>query len=351
MSSVILVTGGCGYIGSHTVLQLLEEGYEVVILDNFSNSSPAVVERIEKLSGRRPVLIEGDIRDTSLLNELFTAHPISSVIHFAGLKAVGESHERPLHYYENNVVGSLNLLHAMEQAGVFQLVFSSSATVYGEPQEIPIKETHPASRPSSPYGRSKLIIEEILQDMAKSNDNWKVAILRYFNPIGAHPSGLIGESPNGIPNNLLPYISQVAVGKLKELSIYGADYPTKDGTGVRDYIHVCDLADGHSKALTALKYRSGACIWNLGTGNGYSVIEIIREFEAISQIDIPYVVRARRSGDVAACWADPSKAKAELGWKASRTLQDMMKDTWRWQRQNPNGYSEISEKRSIPLLD
>jgi len=350
MNSTILVTGGCGYIGSHTVLSLLEKGCDVIILDNLKNSHPEVINRIEKLGGKRPDFIEGDIRDKSLLDKIFSSHSISSVVHFAGLKAVGESHIKPLHYYENNVVGSLNLLRAMEQAGVFKLVFSSSATVYGEPLELPINEAHPTSNPASPYGRSKLMVEEILQDLASSDDNWKIAILRYFNPIGAHASGLIGENPNGVPNNLLPYISQVAIGKLKELSIFGNDYPTKDGTGIRDYIHVCDLAEGHSKALDALESTTGVSIWNLGTGNGYSVLEIVQAFEAACGINIPYIIRTRRPGDIAACWADPSKASDELGWKAKLMLSDMMKDTWRWQSLNPNGFLELPQKIPSEIL-
>jgi UDP-glucose 4-epimerase len=282
----------------------------------------------------------GDIRDSNLLDEIFSNNRIQAVIHFAGLKAVGESTKHPLYYYDNNVSGTISLLKAMQKSGVFKIVFSSSATVYGNPSadSIPLKENHPYVRPTNPYGRTKSMTEEILRDLAEADERWSIAILRYFNPIGAHESGLIGESPNGIPNNLLPYISQVAVGRLKELSIFGDDYPTPDGTGIRDYIHVCDLAEGHLKALEAIANTTGAHTWNLGTGQGYSVLQVIRAFEAASGISIPYRVSPRRPGDIAEGWADPSKATAELNWRPSRSLSQMMEDTWRWQSQNPLGY-------------
>ncbi len=334
----MLVTGGAGYIGSHTVLALLESGFEVLVLDNLSNSSAVALERVARITGKTPEFIHGDVRDRALLDTLFTRHQVQAVLHFAGLKAVGESVAQPLRYYDNNVHGSQVLLQAMSKAGVHQFVFSSSATIYGDPEQVPISETARGGRPTNPYGRSKLMVEDILRDLAQSDPNWRIAILRYFNPVGAHPSGLIGEDPNGIPNNLLPYVSQVAAGKLAELSVFGNDYPTPDGTGVRDYIHVVDLAEGHLKALLALKSCQGAHAWNLGTGHGLSVMEIIRAFEAASGKKIPYKVVARRPGDIAASYADAAKAQRELNWKAKRGLTEMMQDTWRWQQQNPNGY-------------
>lgn len=338
MSAKILVAGGAGYIGSHTTLALLEAGYEVVVLDNLCNSSLESLRRAERICGKAAVFAQGDIRDRALLDELFAAHKIGAVLHFAGLKAVGESVQKPLDYYDNNVAGSLTLCQAMAQAGVFCLVFSSSATVYGEPTQMPISESLPTGEPTNPYGRSKLMVEHLLRDLAASDPRWSIALLRYFNPVGAHPSGLIGEDPNGIPNNLLPYISQVAVGKLQQLSVFGDDYPTPDGTGVRDYIHVVDLADGHVKALQAIASSSGTHVWNLGTGTGYSVLEMIEAFTAASGRAVPYQVVPRRAGDIAECWADASKAERELGWKATRTLAEMMTDAWRWQLNNPNGY-------------
>jgi UDP-glucose 4-epimerase len=286
-----------------------------------------------------PVFVEGDIRDRNLLDRLFTDYRIDVVMHFAGLKAVGESVIQPLRYYDNNVHGSQVLLQAMAAAGVFSFVFSSSATVYGEPEKIPITEVCPVSQPINPYGRSKLIVEDMLLDLAVSDPHWRIAILRYFNPVGAHESGLIGEDPNGIPNNLLPYISRVAAGKLPELAIFGNDYPTPDGTGVRDYIHVVDLAEGHLYALKAIKVRAGAHVWNLGTGQGYSVLQIIRAFEAASGKSVPYRIAPRRPGDIAICYADPTKAECDLGWKAKRGLDEMMRDAWHWQLMNPDGYS------------
>ena len=339
MNSKILVTGGAGYIGSHTTLALLQAGFDVVVLDNLCNSSPESLKRIADLCGRTPLFIEGDIRDAELLDGLFREHAITAVLHFAGLKAVGESVRDPLAYYANNVGGSVTLCQAMARAGVFQLVFSSSATVYGEPASMPIREDFPTGRPTNPYGHSKLMVEEILRDLCKSDPRWSVALLRYFNPAGAHPSGLIGEDPNGIPNNLVPYISQVAVGKLAELSIFGNDYPTPDGTGVRDYIHVVDLADGHLKALQAISSSSGVHVWNLGTGLGYSVLDMLHAFEQACGKPIAHRFAPRRAGDIAACWADPEKARLELGWQAQRNLQDMMTDSWRWQSSNPQGYS------------
>ncbi|XEG71210.1 UDP-glucose 4-epimerase GalE [Pseudomonas sp. abacavir_1] len=335
----ILVTGGTGYIGSHTTLALIQSGYKVIVLDNLSNSSPETISRISTLTGTSPAFIEGDIRNRKVLKSLFSENRISAVIHFAGLKAVGDSHHQPLNYYENNVSGTLELLQAMAAAGVFRLVFSSSATVYGDELGSPLKETDPVGKPTSPYGNSKKIIEEILFDLTKSDDSWKIAILRYFNPIGAHESGILGEAPNGIPNNLLPYISQVAIGKRHELSVFGDNYPTVDGTGVRDYIHVCDLADGHLKALSHLDSVTGADVWNLGTGKGYSVLQIVRAFEEASGIKIPYRIHERRPGDIAASWAAPEKAMKQLGWTPKRGISEMMIDTWRWQSNNPNGYS------------
>lgn len=339
MKHSILVTGGAGYIGSHTTLALLEAGHNVIVLDNLANSSLESLRRVERICGRAATFIEGDIRDRTLLDSIFSQHSIAAVLHFAGLKAVGESVEQPLAYYENNVSGSVVLFQAMAAAGVFNLVFSSSATVYGEPKQMPISEDCPTGTPTNPYGRSKLMIEEILRDLAISEQRWSIALLRYFNPVGAHHSGLIGEDPNGIPNNLLPYISQVAVGKLQQLSVYGDDYPTVDGTGVRDYIHVVDLADGHLKALAAIAKSQGVHIWNLGTGQGYSVLQMITAFEQAAKVKVPYKIVDRRSGDIAECWADPNKAAAELDWQALHSLDDMMRDTWRWQQSNPDGFN------------
>jgi len=334
----ILVTGGAGYIGSHTTLVLLQAGFEVVVLDNLCNASDESLKRVEQLAGRAPVFVNGDIRDRALLDRLFAEHPVDAVLHFAGLKAVGESVAQPLRYYDNNVGGTVTLCQAMAAAGVFTLVFSSSATVYGDPATVPITEDQPVGRTTNPYGRSKFMLEQVLGDLAAADPRWRVALLRYFNPVGAHESGLIGEDPNGIPNNLLPYIAQVAVGKLPELAVFGNDYPTPDGTGVRDYIHVVDLAEGHLRALEALQTRTGAHVWNLGTGHGCSVLEMVRAFEAASGRPVPYRVEPRRAGDIATCYADPAKAERELGWKARRGLDDMMRDTWRWQSMNPDGY-------------
>jgi UDP-glucose 4-epimerase len=334
---MILVTGGAGYIGSHTVVELLATGHELLILDNLSNSSPKVLDRIEQISGRRPLFIAGDIRDGHLLAELFAAHPIQAVIHFAGFKAVGESVEQPMRYYDNNVVGSLRLFEAMAAAGVFRLVFSSSATVYGDPHTVPIDEQF-LLQVTNPYGRSKLIIEDMLRDIGHADPRWRVALLRYFNPVGAHASGLIGEDPRGIPNNLMPYVAQVAVGRRAELNVFGGDYPTPDGTGVRDYIHVVDLALGHLAALARLDVLDGVVPVNLGTGRGYSVLDVVAAFEKASGQAVPYRIVDRRPGDVAACYADPQLAKGLLGWQAARDLAAMCADTWRWQSVNPLGF-------------
>lgn len=333
----ILVTGGAGYIGSHTAVELLNAGYDVVIADNFCNSHPEVLNRIAALTGKQPVFYEADVCDAEALNNIFSQHQIESVIHFAGLKAVGESTRLPLKYYQNNIAATLTLCEVMQQHDVFDLVFSSSATVYGDPHTVPINESFPLSA-TNPYGRSKLMVEEILRDVAKADPRWGIVLLRYFNPVGAHASGTMGEDPNGIPNNLLPFISQVAIGRLPQLSVFGNDYPTPDGTGVRDYIHVVDLAIGHIKAIERIKRERGVLTYNLGTGQGYSVLEMINAFEQASGKQIAYQIVARRPGDIAECWADPAYAANDLGWKAERGLRDMMQDTWRWQSNNPNGY-------------
>lgn len=335
---MILVTGGAGYIGSHTVVALIAAGFDVVVLDNLSNSSEESLHRVTKITGKAVTFIKGDIRDAALLKKLFAEYPISAVINFAGLKAVGESVHKPLEYYDCNVYGAITLLQAMREAKVKTFVFSSSATVYGNPAEIPITENCPMGEATNPYGASKQMIERILADLVIAEPDWHIATLRYFNPVGAHESGLIGEDPKGIPNNLLPYIAKVGIGELPELSVYGDDYDTKDGTGVRDYIHVMDLADGHIDALRAIKDKAGLSIWNLGTGIGYSVLDMVHAFEAASGRKIPYKIAPRRAGDIATCYADASKAERELGWRAQRDLQKMMEDTWRWQSQNPQGY-------------
>lgn len=337
----ILVTGGAGYIGSHTLIELLNAGHSVLVLDNLSNSNPESLARVERITGQKVGFVQGDIRDSALLDKLFTEHEISSVVHFAGLKAVGESVREPLKYYDNNVYGSQVLFAAMAKAGVFSLVFSSSATVYGEPAEIPISENCPLARPTNPYGRSKLMVEDILRDLAVADSRWRVALLRYFNPVGAHESGIIGENPNGIPNNLMPYVLQVAVGKLPRLSVFGGDYPTHDGTGVRDYIHVVDLAQGHVAALDYLTKDTGVHVWNLGTGVGYSVLDMVKAFQTANGVEVAYQITDRREGDIATCYSLPSKAERELGWKAQLGLEQMMRDSWRWQKNNPNGYSQF----------
>ena len=344
-TQTILVTGGTGYIGSHTVVQLLEAGNKVVILDNLCNSKREVVNRIEKITGRRPEFILGDIRDREILRSVFSAHKIDAVIHFAGLKAVGESVAEPLKYYDNNVSGSVVLFEEMARAGVKILVFSSSATVYGDPATVPISEDFLLGA-TNPYGQSKLMVEDILADVHKADPSWAIARLRYFNPVGAHESGLIGEDPSGIPNNLMPFVSQVAVGKRQKLAVFGNDYPTPDGTGVRDYIHVDDLAAGHLAALNALQ-NPGLVTVNLGTGRGYSVLEMIKAFEAASGKKVAFDIVARRPGDIAACYADPSLAKELLGWEAQHDIDRMCADTWRWQSMNPLGFvpEDTGEKR------
>jgi UDP-glucose 4-epimerase len=334
----ILVTGGAGYIGSHTALALLQSGSNPLILDNLSNSSAESITRLEQIVGRAPRFVKGDVRDADLLKYLFAKYSVDAVLHFAGLKSVNESVLQPLCYYDNNLRGSQILLQEMVRANIFEFVFSSSATVYGEGVELPISETQPALGPMNPYGRSKLMVEDILRDLAASDERWRIAILRYFNPVGAHESGLIGEDSDGTPNNLMPYIAQVAVGKLPELVVFGNDYPTKDGTGVRDYIHVVDLAEGHLCALKALKTRTGVNTWNLGKGSGYTVLDMIQVFEKVSGRPVRYRFGPRRLGDIAVCYADPSKAERELGWKAKRSLSEMIIDSWRWQQMNPNGY-------------
>lgn len=334
----VLVTGGAGYIGSHTLIELLAVNEEVVVLDNFSNSSKAAIERVESIAKKTITFYEGDIRDSNLLDSIFLEHDINSVIHFAGLKAVGESVAKPLKYYENNVSGTITLCEAMVRANVKNLVFSSSATVYGDPASLPIDESFPRSA-TNPYGQSKLMVEHVLEDLAKADDNWNIAILRYFNPVGAHSSGMIGEDPNDIPNNLMPFISQVAVGKRDCLSVFGSDYNTHDGTGVRDYIHVVDLARGHLKALEKLNTDCGLVIYNLGTGQGYSVLDMVNTFEKACDKAINYKLVERRPGDIAACYANPEKAANELGWEATHTLEDMTASSWHWQSQNPDGYN------------
>ncbi len=335
----VLVTGGMGYIGSHTSIQMIQAGMTPVIFDNLYNSKKTVLDRIEKVSGVRPTFIQGDIRDKAVLVEVLKQHNIEAVIHFAGLKAVGESVAKPLEYYDNNVHGTLVLVDAMREVGVKTLVFSSSATVYGDPASVPITEDFPTSA-TNPYGRSKLMVEECLADFHKANPEWSITLLRYFNPVGSHPSGELGEDPQGIPNNLMPFVSQVAVGRREFLSVFGSDYPTKDGTGVRDYIHVMDLSDGHVAALKKVGRKDGLHVYNLGTGNGYSVLEMVKAFESASGKQVPYQLVDRRPGDIAECWADPAKAMKELEWRAERTLEQMTEDTWRWQSNNPQGYPE-----------
>jgi len=334
----ILVTGGAGYIGSHTCLLLLEAGHKVIVVDNLSNSSLESLKRVKKLTGRELVFYEADLLDLDGLERAFIENEIDSVIHFAGLKAVGESVSLPLHYYHNNLTGTFNLCSLMKKHNVKNIVFSSSATVYGDPEIIPITEGSALSA-TNPYGRTKLMLEEILQDLYKADNTLNVAILRYFNPIGAHQSGEIGEDPNGIPNNLVPYVAQVAVGKREKVGVFGDDYDTPDGTGVRDYIHVMDLAEGHLKALEKLNSKPGVVIYNLGTGKGYSVLDVIKAFSKAAQKDIPYDIGPRRPGDIATCYAEPSFAEKELGWKAEKNIDDMCVDSWRWQKKNPEGYS------------
>lgn len=328
---MILVTGGTGYIGSHTVIELMAAGHDVFIIDNYSNSKSSVLDRIELIAGKRPGFEKIDIRDRHKLRDLFVRYAFTSVIHFAGLKAVGESVSNPIRYYDNNVTGSVTLFETMAEAGIRQLVFSSSATVYGDPQSVPIQENSPLHA-TNPYGRSKLMIEDILRDIKISDTRWSIALLRYFNPVGAHASGLIGEDPNGIPNNLMPYLSQVAAGKLAELSIFGDDYPTPDGTGVRDYIHVVDLAQGHVAALNVISKCAGIITLNLGTGLGYSVLQLVKSFASVSGQAVPYKIVKRRPGDIAACYADPTLAHQLLGWRATRSIKQMCSDSWHWQQ-------------------
>lgn len=335
---MIFITGGAGYIGSHTCVELLNAGHAVTVFDNYCNSQPEALTRVERITGKTLQRMEGDIRDPAALTHALRASGASAVIHFAGLKAVGESETLPLKYYDNNVQGSLCLLQAMVDCGVKTLVFSSSATVYGDPKQLPYTEDHPLA-PTNTYGQTKLAVENMLRDLGRSDPAWRMGILRYFNPVGAHPSGLIGEDPQGTPNNLMPFVAQVAVGKRPFLSVFGADYPTADGTGVRDYIHVVDLALGHLAALDVLQRQAHSFTVNLGTGNGHSVLEVVRAFEQASSVPVPYAISPRRAGDLPAYWADPTTARQLLNWQAQRDLQTMCADTWRWQRANPNGYS------------
>jgi UDP-glucose 4-epimerase len=338
MTGTVLVTGGAGYIGSHACVALMEAGYEVVVLDNLCNSSLVALQRLREICGTSPAFVQGDVRDRACLDRIFHEHAITAVLHFAGLKAVGESVDQPLQYYDNNVTGSLVLLAAMQQAGVSNLVFSSSATVYGDPVSVPIREDC-ALAPTNPYGRTKLMVEEILADWHGANPSWSIGRLRYFNPVGAHPSGLIGEDPQGFPNNLMPFLAQVAVGKRDKLLVFGDDYSTPDGTGVRDYIHVMDLVEGHVVALEYICAHRGLHTINLGTGNGVSVLEMVGAFERASGQRVPYEIVERRAGDIAECWADPGLAREILQWRAFRSLTQMCEDTWRWQAGNPTGYN------------
>ena len=336
----ILVTGGAGYIGSHTVVELQNAGYDVVVVDNLSNASEKALDRVSKITGKPVKFYKADILDRDALNDIFDKETIESCIHFAGLKAVGESVVKPWEYYENNIAGTLTLVDVMRKNNVKNIIFSSSATVYGDPAQIPITEECPKGQCTNPYGWTKSMLEQVLTDIQKADPEWNVMLLRYFNPIGAHKSGTIGENPNGIPNNLMPYITQVAVGKLKELGVFGNDYDTPDGTGVRDYIHVVDLAKGHVKALKKIEENPGLAIYNLGTGKGYSVLDIVKNFEAATGVKIPYVIKPRRAGDIATCYCDASKAEKELGWKAENGIREMCEDSWRWQSNNPQGYEE-----------
>jgi len=336
----VLVTGGAGFIGSHTVVELQNAGYDVVVIDNLANSSEKSLKRVEAITGKKVPFYKVDILDREGLNEVFDKESIDSCIHFAGLKAVGESVQKPWEYYQNNIAGTLTLLDVMRQHGVKNIIFSSSATVYGDPAQIPITEQCPKGQCTNPYGWTKSMLEQILSDIQKADNEWNVILLRYFNPIGAHKSGTIGENPNGIPNNLMPYITQVAVGKLKELGVFGNDYDTPDGTGVRDYIHVVDLAKGHVKALKKVEENAGLKIYNLGTGHGYSVLDIVKNFEDATGVAIPYSIKERRPGDIATCYADASLAREELGWEAQYGIKEMCEDSWRWQSSNPNGYAE-----------
>lgn len=335
----VLVTGGAGYIGTHTCVELLEKGYEVVVVDNLYNSSAKAIDRVEQITGKKVAFYEGDVRDRALLEKIFSEHNIDFVIHFAGLKAVGESCAKPLEYYDNNLYGTLVLLETMREHNCKKIVFSSSATVYGDPERLPLDETCKTGGTTNPYGTSKYFQEIMLSDLQKADPEWTVVLLRYFNPVGAHPSGLIGEDPQGIPNNLTPYIAKVAIGELKEIGVFGNDYPTKDGTGVRDYIHVVDLAKGHVAAIDGVK-KPGTYVYNLGTGNGYSVLDVIHAFDKACGRELPYSIKPRRAGDIAECYADASKAERELGWKAELDIDDMCASLWNWQEKNPKGFKD-----------
>lgn len=340
MAKKILITGGAGYIGSHTALELLNEGYEVVVYDNLCNSSKESLKRVEELSGKHITFYEGDVMDETALKAMMEKEGVDAVIHCAALKAVGESVQKPLEYYRNNITGTLTLMDVMKQTGVKNIVFSSSATVYGSPEEMPITEECPKGQCTNPYGWTKSMLEQIFMDLYRADNDWNIILLRYFNPIGAHKSGKMGENPNGIPNNLMPYITQVAAGKREKLGVFGNDYDTPDGTGVRDYIHVVDLAKGHVKAIDKIQEDCGLKIYNLGTGVGYSVLDIVHNFEKATGVKIPYTIEPRRAGDIATCYCDPSKAAKELGWKAENGIEEMCADSWRWQSNNPNGYDK-----------
>ena len=336
----VLVTGGAGYIGSHTCVELLNSGYDIVVMDNLYNSNEKALERVEQITGKKVPFYKADMLDKEAMNEIFEKETIDSVIHFAGYKAVGESVRKPLEYYHNNITGTLNLCDVMRSHGVKNIIFSSSATVYGDPAFVPITEECPKGEITNPYGQTKGMLEQILTDLHVSDPEWNIVLLRYFNPIGAHKAGIIGEDPKGIPNNLVPYIAQVAVGKLEKLGVFGDDYDTPDGTGVRDYIHVVDLAKGHVKAMKKFEDKPEVRIYNLGTGNGYSVLQVLHAFEKACGKTLPYEIKPRRAGDIATCYADPAKAKAELGWEAQYGIEEMCEDSWRWQSQNPNGYND-----------